>query len=84
MTVTTQATSSQGDSVLRSTDPVEVLALSATEWRVMGTADGDGNALVGVVQLIGTTYEAMQEGSPLARYYFASLDDAATYLAGRG
>jgi hypothetical protein len=84
MTVTTETSSDQGGSVLRTADPLEVLAISPTVWRVMDPAAGDRTTVLGVVQLIGETYEVMQEGSPLARYYFASLEDAVGYLTGRG
>ena len=61
---------------------IEVIALSASEWRVRNTAlaEGDGSSVLGVVQRIGDTFEVMQIGLPLARYYFASLEDAVEYL----
>lgn len=82
MTVTTKTPSDQGGSVLRTTDHLQLLSPSV--WRVMDPATGDRTTVLGVVQLIGETYEVMQEGSPLARYYFASLEDAVGYLTGRG
>jgi hypothetical protein len=61
---------------------IELISLSASEWRVRNTAlpEADGSSVLGVVQVIGDTFEVMQIGLPLARYYFSSLEDAVEYL----
>ncbi|MHA6669438.1 hypothetical protein ACX3O0_11285 [Homoserinimonas sp. A447] len=79
----TAITTQTGTGQVRSVPPV-IEALSPTEWRVRTTElpEGDGRSVLGVVQLIGDTYEVMQIGAPLTRYYFASLEDAVGYLDG--
>ena len=81
-TITTQTPAAQSRSLPSQAAPLEVLPLSATEWRVRTTdlPEADGRSVLGIVQRLGDTYEVMQIGLPLFRYYFASLDGAVEYL----
>ena len=80
--ITTQTRTGHARAVPQVTGALEVLPLSPTEWRVRATElpAGDGRSVLGVIQVIGATYEVMQIGSPLTRYYFASLEDAVGFL----
>lgn len=62
--------------------PTEVLALSGAEWRVSDATwpESDGESVLGIVQMVGDTFEVTRIGTPLSRFYFGSLDDAVSFL----
>ena len=65
------------------THATEVLAISPTEWRVSDPAmpESDGRSVLGIVQVIGDTFEVTRIGTPLARFYFGTLDEAVRFLS---
>lgn len=78
MTVTfTQHSKTTAQPRMLTVGTLEAVAISGTEWRVSDPSQGTA---VGIVQRIANTYELMQLGLPLDRYYFASLEDAVDFL----
>src|SRR5690606_17942881 len=65
------------------TRTVEVLAISPTDWRVSDPTlpESDGSSVIGVVQVVGDTFEVTRIGTPFSRYYFGTLDLAVSFLA---
>jgi hypothetical protein len=61
---------------------IEVLALSEIEWRIRDTSIPvyDPGSVLGLVRLIGDTFELTSVGMPLDRYYFGHLQDVVGYL----
>jgi len=61
----------------------EVLTISPTDWRVSDPTvpEGDGRSVLGVVHAVGDTFEVTRIGTPLARFYFGSLDEAVSFLS---
>ena len=64
---------------------VEVIAISEREWRVSDPTkvERDGLALLGFVELVGTTYEVTVLGEPRRRQYFGSLEESVSALSAR-
>lgn len=72
-------------SIVKRNDDIEVLSVSAREWRVRDGAlpANDATSLLGFVAQVGDVYEVVLIGMPMTRLYMDSLDGAVDRLVER-